>query len=204
MLVVFLAWGLIGLGLLIGVPAVVRLQAGRSGARELTAGAHTKAWREVLSSVATAGGGVSFLVKSLGSNGYYRLGVLVLSVVLVVPTLWRTADDDDDDDDDDDVAPPRESLGPELPVPPVGASGRQLADWVERKRFATTRLRFGYDEEEVDALLDKIRDTFLGTALVRVTRQELRSAHFTETHLRPGYTKQDVDAFLVDAGTRLT
>ena|SRR5450432_1261439 len=100
-------------------------------------------------------------------------------------------------------AAPERPRGPELPLPGAGASARQIAEWVDRKQFSTTRLRSGYDEEDVDILLDKIRDTFLGKEPAPVTQQEVRSAHFTRTHLRPGYAEEEVDTFLADVGRRL-
>jgi len=78
-----------------------------------------------------------------------------------------------------------------------------LAKRVEAKRFTTTRLRPGYDEEEVDAFLDAIRDTFLGTRKPSLTTADIRGKQFSTTRLRPGYDEEEVDAFLNEAESRL-
>ncbi len=54
----------------------------------------------------------------------------------------------------------RERIPESTPGPGPGAA--RTAEWVETTQFSTTHLRPGYDEEEVDAFLDEIRDTFLG------------------------------------------
>ena len=48
--------------------------------------------------------------------------------------------------------PSKSAPGPEV-------DGAILAEWVEAQKFSTTRLRPGYDREEVDAFLEAIRDT---------------------------------------------
>jgi DivIVA domain-containing protein len=192
-----------------GAPAAVRLMAVRYGAPELAPDARSSAWRDTLGSTVVIMGGLSLLVKALAANNYWWLGDLALSIALVLPSMLRHRPADGEPGHDltggssrpSVSASPERPRGPELPPPTAGASARQLADWVERKRFATTRLRPGYDEEDVDILLNKIRDTFLG--LESVTRQEVRSAHFTRTHLRPGYVEEDVDTFLAAVGERL-
>ena len=70
-------------------------------------------------------------------------------------------------------------------------------------RFSTTRLRPGYDMEQVDAFLDAVRDTFLGVRQPPLTAEEIRAKQFATTRLRPGYDEQDVDAFLEDVEARL-
>jgi DivIVA domain-containing protein len=69
--------------------------------------------------------------------------------------------------------------------------------------FSTTRLRPGYDREEVDAFLTSIRDAFLGQGEPSLTPDEIRDKRFSTTRLRPGYDGEEVDAFLDDAGLRL-
>jgi DivIVA domain-containing protein len=77
-----------------------------------------------------------------------------------------------------------------------------LADWINKKRFSTIRLRPGYDEEEVDALLDAVRDTFLGAG-TRRTATEVRSSKFTATRLCPGYGEEEVNNFLDEIQLKL-
>ena len=77
------------------------------------------------------------------------------------------------------------------------------ADWIDEKRFSTTRFRPGYDEQEVDILLDAVRDTFLGAGNPPLTAAEVRSSRFTATRLRPGYVKDEVDNFLDEVQLKL-
>jgi DivIVA domain-containing protein len=77
------------------------------------------------------------------------------------------------------------------------------AGWVGARIFSTTRLRPGYDMEEVDAFLDAIRDTFLGIREPSLTPHEIRTKRFPTTRLRPGYDEEEVDAFLDAAELRL-
>jgi DivIVA domain-containing protein len=86
---------------------------------------------------------------------------------------------------------------------PFPARDESAAKWVEEKRLATTRLRAGYDEGEVDAFLNDIRDTFLGVARQRLTPADIRDKQFTTTRLRPGYDKEQVDSFLNEIEARL-
>ena len=70
-------------------------------------------------------------------------------------------------------------------------------------RFSTTRLRPGYDMEEVDGFLDAVGDTFLGVRQPPLTAEEIRAKQFATTRLRPGYDEEEVDAFLEDVEARL-
>ncbi len=79
----------------------------------------------------------------------------------------------------------------------------ELAEWAETRKFPTTRLRPGYDIEEVDAFLGAIRDTFLGIREPSLTPGEIRARQFSTTRLRPGYDEEEVDAFLDEAESRL-
>ena len=81
--------------------------------------------------------------------------------------------------------------------------GAELAEWVTTREFSTTRLRPGYDIEEVDAFLGAIRDTFLGIREPCLTPEEIRAKQFSTTRLRPGYDEEEVDALLDDAESRL-
>ena len=82
--------------------------------------------------------------------------------------------------------------------------GAILAEWVEARKFSTTRLRPGYDQEEVDAFLDAIRDSFLGAREPSLSPAEVRNKQFSTTRLRPGYDYEDVDAFLEETELRLS
>ncbi len=65
---------------------------------------------------------------------------------------------------------------PSRPAPELEAGGVILAGWVEARRFSTTRLRPGYDQEEVDAFLTEIRDSFLGVRRPSLTSDEIRAS----------------------------
>jgi DivIVA domain-containing protein len=69
----------------------------------------------------------------------------------------------------------------------------QLIGLVRNVRFGTTRLKMGYDEQEVDAFLDEMI-----TALRRdrARASQVKNAVFATTRMRPGYRQADVDAFL--------
>ena len=101
----------------------------------------------------------------------------------------------------------RASVGqqPSESAPDSEVDGAILAEWVEARKFSTTRLRPGYDEEEVDAFADAIRDTFLGIREPSLTPDEIRNKQFSTTRLRPGYDEEEVDAFLdrgrIEAGS---
>jgi len=84
-----------------------------------------------------------------------------------------------------------------------GAVFAEWAEWVRTQRFSVTRLRPGYDPEQVDAFLEAIGDTFLGVREPPLTASEVRDKRFTTTRLRPGYGEEEVDAFLEQAERRL-
>jgi DivIVA domain-containing protein len=65
---------------------------------------------------------------------------------------------------------------------------------ISNAQFSTTRLRPGYDEEEVDKFLDKLIADLSDCG--RLDPARVRDVKFTQTRLRPGYTEEDVDAFL--------
>jgi DivIVA domain-containing protein len=81
--------------------------------------------------------------------------------------------------------------------------GFVLAGWVETQVFSTTRLRPGYDINQVDDFLSAIRNTFLGIREPSLTSEEIQVKQFTVTHLRPGYEQLEVDAVLDEAESRL-
>jgi DivIVA domain-containing protein len=88
-------------------------------------------------------------------------------------------------------------------APDQEADRAELAEWVQTQKFSTTRLRPGYDEEEVDTFLDAIQETFLGIREPSLTPVDLRMIQFPTTRLRPGYDEEEVDAFLDEAAVRL-
>lgn len=67
---------------------------------------------------------------------------------------------------------------------------------VERVAFRPGRMGTGYNEDEVDAFLDRIVATLRGTTEFAVTAQEVREARFSTVLLRAGYLIADVDSFL--------
>lgn len=92
---------------------------------------------------------------------------------------------------------------PPRPAPDSEVGGTVLAEWVEARKFSTSRLRPGYDPEEVDVFLTAIRDSFLGVRRPSLTPDEIRNKQFSTVRLRPGYDEEEVDAFLDEAELRL-
>ena len=92
---------------------------------------------------------------------------------------------------------------PSEPAQDSAVDGAIVAQRAEARRFSTTRLRPGYDVEEVDAFLSAIRETFLEIRKPSLTPDEIRKKQFSTTRLRPGYDQEEVDAFLDEAELRL-
>ncbi|RVX37759.1 DivIVA domain-containing protein [Nonomuraea polychroma] len=67
---------------------------------------------------------------------------------------------------------------------------------VERVAFRPGRMGGGYNEDEVDAFLDRIVATLRGTTDFPVTAKEVREATFSTVLFRSGYLIADVDSFL--------
>jgi DivIVA domain-containing protein len=71
---------------------------------------------------------------------------------------------------------------------------QHLIERIRNAQFRTTRLSPGYDEEEVDHLLDRL------VAILRESDlpdpEELRNVQFTTRRLRPSYAMEDVDSLL--------
>jgi DivIVA domain-containing protein len=88
-------------------------------------------------------------------------------------------------------------------APDPEVDGAVVAGWAGTRAFSTTRLRPGYDIDEVDDFLRAIRDTFLGIREPSLTPEEIRKKRFSTTRLRPGYDEEEVDAFLDEAEARL-
>jgi DivIVA domain-containing protein len=209
-IIIVLASAAIVLGTVGAALPAARLARGGTDGQPLTPDKRRKAWQSVLSSGLLVVTALCQLMALLTSSEFWQRAELGAATVLILYTVatWFGAARTEGLLGGAPVAtgpgvPPEWPGGPELPAPAAGASARQMAEWVHRKHFSTTRLRPGYDQEEVDDLLDKIRDTFLGAELVPVTPREIGNAHFTRTHLRPGYSEEEVDTFLAAVGTRL-
>ena len=82
------------------------------------------------------------------------------------------------------------------------ASPTAMAQWVDEQQFSTTGRRRGYDDEEVDAFLDEIRDTFLGKRTPPLTTDEVQNIQFSISKRR-GYEDREVDAFLDEVEMKL-
>ncbi|RSN14021.1 hypothetical protein DMB42_05485 [Nonomuraea sp. WAC 01424] len=67
---------------------------------------------------------------------------------------------------------------------------------VERVAFRPGRMGTGYNEDEVDAFLDRVVATLRGTTEFPVTAKEVRETRFSTVLLRAGYLIADVDSFL--------
>ncbi|WP_159944201.1 MULTISPECIES: DivIVA domain-containing protein [unclassified Nocardiopsis] len=72
---------------------------------------------------------------------------------------------------------------------------------IREKKFHTVRLRPGYNEEDVDALLDRIEATLVALeggprTGPLITADEVRNSRFRTTRLSPGYREEEVDDFL--------
>ncbi|MEV4476789.1 DivIVA domain-containing protein [Nonomuraea sp. NPDC049504] len=67
---------------------------------------------------------------------------------------------------------------------------------VERVGFRSGRMGTGYNEDEVDAFLDRIVATLRGTTDYPVTAKEVWTAKFSTVLFRAGYLIADVDSFL--------
>ncbi len=89
--------------------------------------------------------------------------------------------------------------GTPVSTPVVGSPEwfEEQAVLVERTSFHAGRLGLGYDEDEVDAFLDRVAATLRGTAERPLTADEVRRATFSTVMFRPGYLATEVDEFLV-------
>ncbi|WP_047872024.1 DivIVA domain-containing protein [Nocardiopsis sp. RV163] len=72
---------------------------------------------------------------------------------------------------------------------------------IREKKFHTVRLRPGYNEEDVDALLDRIEATLVAleggpSTGALITADEVRNSRFRTTRFSPGYREDEVDDFL--------
>lgn len=77
----------------------------------------------------------------------------------------------------------------------MDAQFQALIERIQNAKFRTTRLSPGYDDEEVDNLLDRLVAILRESALP--DPEELRNVQLTtRRRLRPGYVRQDVDSLL--------
>ncbi|MET0787616.1 MAG: DivIVA domain-containing protein [Cellulomonas sp.] len=72
---------------------------------------------------------------------------------------------------------------------------------VLNQKFAATKFREGYDQDEVDDFLDRVVETLkeregVGHAANPVTAADLEAVRFQATKWREGYDQQEVDGFL--------
>lgn len=208
-----IAWAVIGLGALRGAQGMHRLLIGWHRPGMTASGAWDEAWPGLQESLAAVACGAGLLgILESGAGVFWRLAdasVFAFAGWELVSRLRSVRKGRPDahlgaGPGRPDTSARRERGSPRaLPLPAKGASGRELAEWVDRKIFSTTRLRPGYDEQEVDDFLDTIRDTFLGRRETPLTPDEVRGIRFARTRLRPGYVEEDVDTFLKQAGARL-
>ncbi|MEZ0446640.1 DivIVA domain-containing protein [Cellulomonas sp. ICMP 17802] len=82
------------------------------------------------------------------------------------------------------------------------------ADQVLNQKFAATKFREGYDQDEVDDFLDRVAETVRelegGAHASRpVTAQEVGGIRFAATKWREGYDQREVDDFLDRVRERL-
>jgi DivIVA domain-containing protein len=74
-------------------------------------------------------------------------------------------------------------------------------------RFAVTKFREGYDQDQVDLLLDRVADALRPSHERRfptaITRQEVQDSRFKATKFRAGYDQHHVDDFLDRAAASL-
>ncbi|GAA1556726.1 hypothetical protein GCM10009804_11910 [Kribbella hippodromi] len=93
---------------------------------------------------------------------------------------------------------------------PHSAAGRTVAQQsvvqggLTQPSFARVRLREGYAQDEVDALVDRVLATVNGLPVDRpVTAQEILNTQFRTVRLTEGYDITEVDQFLDEAAARL-
>ncbi|OLT26498.1 cell division protein DivIVA [Nocardiopsis sp. CNR-923] len=82
----------------------------------------------------------------------------------------------------------------------MGTMSLTAAD-IRNKKFHTVRLRPGYNEEDVDALLDQVEATLVALeggsrSGPLLSADDVRDARFRTTRFGPGYREDEVDDFL--------
>jgi DivIVA domain-containing protein len=205
-----LGWTFIAVAVISAVPKVRRLLAGPAGRDRAGSRARSKDWSGVRQSLILAGAGLTQLEAVRTASFRWRLDVPLAVIVIAtweLAAMYRArgaqAGPAESAPEPATGASPRGARPGPLPLPAAGAGGPEVAAWIERKVFSTARLRPGYDEAEVDVVLDAIRDAFLGVRAEPLTPGEIRSFRFSRTRLRPGYDEAEVDTFLHEVETRL-
>jgi DivIVA domain-containing protein len=209
-----LAWALIGVGLLLAAPDVIKLTTGRARPQMPDPGARREAWSDLRRSLPVVAGGLSMLLGIPGGRAgplRWLAEALLFAFVGWELVSWlrsRRAGKPDGQAGEDASRPDASASGEQprpgtLPFPAVSASRAEVAEWVDRKTFSTTRLRPGYVQEEVDVFLDTIRDAFLAVRATALTSDEVRNIRFATALFRPGYDEEDVDTFLDYVQARL-
>ena len=81
------------------------------------------------------------------------------------------------------------------------SGGRLRPEDVQRVRFSPTKLRVGYDQNEVDDFLDRVEHELRSrsqgsSSFRRLSESEVRAQRFTASRFREGYAQNQVDAFM--------
>jgi DivIVA domain-containing protein len=144
-------------------------------------------------------------------GGYNEVAVDFALEAFVIAIETRAVEREDpapEKGEEDDDAPTLPGLG-------ESDGGRQVAEamtaaWlesqatrVERVSFRPGRLGSGYNEDEVDAFLDRVVATLRGTTDRPLSADQLRTATFSTVMFKPGYAVAQVDAFLTEMATVL-
>jgi len=178
------------------VPALVRAR--RSEAR--SGAVLAEAWSVLVTGLALFAGGVLYLRDPRSPQGAWlgwipRILAAAGLVLVIVPWIVsrRKARRLGPSSVDAPVLGSAHRPGPGPAIAP-DARTAGLIEQIENVKFGTTRLAPGYDEEEVDAFLDKLVAALSGDG--QLDRSQLRDVRFSTTRLRPGYAMPDVDTFL--------
>jgi DivIVA domain-containing protein len=177
------------------VPALVRARRGEARSGAVLA----DAWSALASGLGLFAGGVLYLRDPHYPHGTWVswipriLAAAGLALVIVPWILSRRARRLGPSSVDTPVLSSAHRPGPGPAIAP-DARTAGLIEQIENVKFSTTRLAPGYDEQEVDAFLDKLVAALSGHG--QLDRSELRDVRFRTTRLRPGYAMPDVDTFL--------
>lgn len=148
---------------------------------------------------------LSLLAEGNNENGgYVTLWISLIAVVLLVFVLMK-------------AFKPQRTLGEK------GATAKSARKWtitaeeIVAKRFMPTKFKEGYDQDQVDALLDRVvqellrlreenerlelkkanpRSEPVSVGDPIITAEQLVSQKFSATRLREGYSQDNVDDFL--------